>query len=192
MARDSVLRTSRLLLRRWRESDRGPFAEMNADPEVARFLPAPLSRPGSDAYADKIEDHWARFGHGLWVLELGGDAPFVGFVGLTRPAFEAPFSPCVEVSWRLAKPFWGKGYATEATREALRHGFQDLKLDEVVSFTVPGNEPSRRLMKRLGMTRAASEDFAHPLLPPDHPLCLHVLYRLGRKRWEMTRVQNAT
>ena len=174
------LRTERLLLRRWREEDLAPFADLNADPEVVEHLPAPLDRAASDALAARCEAGLAERGWGLWALEVttGPRTGFAGFTGLSVPRFEAPFTPCVEVGWRLARWAWGSGYATEAARRALRLGFGELGLAEVVSFTAWSNVRSQAVMRRLGMTRDEAGDFDHPALPPGHPLARHVLYRL--------------
>jgi RimJ/RimL family protein N-acetyltransferase len=172
------IRTERLILRRWRDTDLEPFARLNADPEVMAHLPALLDRAASDALAKRIREHFERHGFGLWAVEAPGVAPFLGFVGLSIPRFTAAFTPCVEVGWRLARGYWGKGYATEAARAALDVGFVNVGLDEIVSFTVPANGRSIAVMQRLGMTRDPADDFDHPSLPPDHPLRRHVLYRL--------------
>jgi len=177
-----VLETERLLLRRWRPSDRAPFAELNADTKVAEFLPGTLTREESDAFAARIEAHFERHGFGLWAVEIPGVASFAGVVGLSVPRFEAHFTPCVEIGWRLAAEHWGKGYATEGARAALDFGFDVLGLEEIVSFTVPGNLGSRRVMEKLGMTHDPEEDFDHPLLPKGHPLRRHVLYRVAQPR----------
>lgn len=177
------LATPRLVLREWRDEDRAPFAELNADPRVAEFLSKPLDRAESDALVDRIVERWASDGHGLWAVERGEDGRFIGFVGLASPSFEAPFTPCVEVGWRLAPAAWGNGYATEAAREALRFGFEELGLEEIVSFTVPGNVRSRAVMERIGLTRDPADDFLHPNMPDGHRLRQHVLYRLGRESW---------
>ncbi len=174
--------TDRLLLRRWRPSDREPFAALNADPRVMEFMPATLSRAASDALILRIEDHFARHGFGLWAAELRADSSFLGFIGLSVPAFDAHFTPCVEIGWRLAAAYWRQGLATEGAREAVRHAFESLGLPSLVSFTVPTNLPSRRVMEKLGMTHDASDDFDHPALPPGHPLRRHVLYRLLNRR----------
>ncbi|HET9124354.1 MAG TPA: GNAT family N-acetyltransferase [Solirubrobacteraceae bacterium] len=182
------LRTDRLLLRRWRAEDREPFAALNADPEVMRHFPAPLDRAHSDALAARAEAQITERGWGLWAVEVaeagGGapSAPFAGFIGLGIPSFEAHFTPVVEVGWRLARRFWGRGYATEGARAALAFAFDTLRLAEVVSFTAVGNERSRRVMERLGMTRDPEEDFDHPWLPGS-TIERHVLYRLGAERY---------
>jgi RimJ/RimL family protein N-acetyltransferase len=174
------LRTQRLLLRRWREADRAPFAAMNADPRVMEHFPKLLSREESDAMVARIEAHRAQYGFAQWAVEIPGVTSFAGFVGLSRPRFEASFTPCVEVGWRLAAEYWGCGYATEAARAALDFGFNRLGLVEVLSFTVPANLRSRRVMEKLGMTHDPADDFDHPLLAAGHPLRRHVLYRIRR------------
>ncbi len=173
-----MVRTERLVLRPWAEADRGPFAALNADPRVTEFLPGPLSAEQSDALAARLGAHVAEHGWGLWATEHQGR--FIGFVGLARPSFEAPFTPCVEVGWRLAFEAWGHGFATEAARAALAFGFGELGLDEIVSFTVPANARSIAVMERLGMRREPRDDFDHPRLPEGHRLRRHVLYRLPR------------
>lgn len=171
------LPTDRLLLRAWRASDREPFAAMNADPVVMEHFVAPLTRADSDALVDRIEAHFAEQGWGLWAVEVPGEADFIGFIGLAAPRFEAPFTPCVEVGWRLAKEAWGHGYAPEGARAALRFAFDELHLDEVLSFTAVGNAKSRRVMEKIGMERDPADDFDHPMVPVGHPIRRHVLYR---------------
>jgi RimJ/RimL family protein N-acetyltransferase len=175
------LRTERLLLRAWRDEDLAPFAALNADPEVRRHFPAALGRAESDGQAERIRAGFAAHGFGLWAVEVPGQAAFIGFVGLAVPNFEAHFTPCVEIGWRLARPHQGRGYATEGARAALDFGFTRLGLAEIVSFTVPANLSSRRVMEKLGMQ--LTDDFDHPLLPAGHPLQRHVLYRLSRSAW---------
>jgi ribosomal-protein-alanine N-acetyltransferase len=177
------LNTPRLRLRQWRASDLEPFATLSADPEVMQFMPACLSRAESAALVPRYEAEIARLGYGFWATELRVSGEFIGFVGLHRPSFQAHFTPCVEIGWRLGRASWGKGFATEAARECLRFGFETLGLTEVVSFTVPLNRRSRAVMERLGMRRAERDDFEHPLLPPGHRLRHHVLYRLQRGDW---------
>ena len=176
----SEIRTARLLLRRWRQSDLEPFAVMNADPRVSEFLPTPLDRPASDAFVTRIEAHFEKHGFGLWAVEISDTGSFAGYVGLQTPPFVARFTPCVEIGWRLAPETWGKGYATEGARAVLHHAFSNLGLEEILSWTVPANERSRRIMTKLGMTHDPADDFDHPLLPEGHPLRRHVLYRIRR------------
>ena len=175
-----VLRTERLLLREWRAADREPFAALNADPRVMEHMPALLPRAQSDALARRSEQHFAKHGFGPWAVEVPGVAPFIGFVGLVVPAFEAHFTPCVEIGWRLSSEHWGKGYATEAARASAHHAFAEVGLDQLVSFTTPHNLRSRAVMARIGMTHDEADDFDHPRLPPGHRLRRHVLYRLPR------------
>jgi RimJ/RimL family protein N-acetyltransferase len=174
------LHTERLLLRRWKPEDREPFAEMNGDPRVTEFLGGCLSREGSDIIADRIEAHFPKHGFGLFAAELRGVAPFIGYVGLAVPGFEASFQPCVEIGWRLAVPYWGQGLATEGARAVLDFAFDTVGLEEVLSFTVPANVRSRRVMEKLGLTHNPADDFDHPGLSEDHPLRRHVLYRIRR------------
>jgi RimJ/RimL family protein N-acetyltransferase len=172
------LRTERLLLRPWRPADREPFAALNADAEVMRHFPAPLTREQSDAFADRIEATFEQQGWGLWAVEVRDGGEFVGFTGLGRPSFDAHFMPAIEIGWRLARGAWGRGYATEAARAAAAFGFETLAADELVSFTAVANTRSRAVMERLGMTYDPADDFDHPSVPAGHELRRHVLYRL--------------
>ena len=173
-----MLETERLLLRRWQDSDREPFAAMNADPRVMEFLPGMLTREESDRLIDDIESHFDNRGFGLFATELKSDRTLIGFIGLHVASFQAHFTPCVEIGWRIAAPYWGKGLATEGSRDVIRFAFEWLRLESLVSFTVPENVASRRLMEKLGMTHDPAEDFDHPRLAPGHRLRRHVLYRL--------------
>lgn len=172
--------TERLRLRPWREADLAPFAAINADPVVMEHFPSVLERASSDAMAERIGGHFDRHGYGLWAVEVPDVAAFIGFIGLAIPRFTASFTPCVEVGWRLARRYWGLGYATEGARAAVAFGFAEAGLEEIVSFTVPANRRSLAVMERLGMTSEAREDFDHPVLPAGHPLRRHRLYRLRR------------
>ncbi len=173
------LRTERLLLRRWRPDDREPFAAMNADPVVMEHFVRPITRDESDDLVDRIEATFDRDGYGLWAVEVLDDGRFAGFVGLWPTPPELPFSPAVEVGWRLAPHAWGTGLATEGARAALADGFGRLGVDEVVSMTTVTNLRSQRVMQKLGMTRDPADDFAMPAIPEGHPLRDHVLYRLA-------------
>ena len=173
-----MLETDRLRLRTWQQGDREPFARLNADPRVMEFLPKYLTREESDAMVDRIEEHFRSKGFGLYAVELRSDERFIGYVGLHTPSFEAHFTPCVEIGWRLASDAWGKGFATEGAHAVVRYAFQEIGLKEIVSFTVPANQRSIRVMQKIGMTRDAADDFEHPNLPGGHPLRRHVLYRL--------------
>lgn len=178
----AILTTNRIILRPWRESDREPFARMNADPRVMEFFAMRLSREESDAMVDRIETHFREHGFGLWAAELLRDGAFVGFVGFDIPSYEAPYS--VEIGWRLAVEHWGQGLATEGAQAVVGYGFQTLRFPEIVATTVPANTRSRRVMEKLGMTHDSTNDFEHPCLPEGHLLRRHVLYRLRRSDWQ--------
>jgi RimJ/RimL family protein N-acetyltransferase len=174
------LRSERLLLRRWRTEDLEPFAALNADPLVMEHFPATLSSEESSAYIERQEASFDAHGYGFWAVEVVGEDLFAGFVGLQSVDDEMSFAPAVELGWRLARAFWGRGYATEAAAAASRFAFADLGLAELLAYTAAGNLRSRRVMERVGMTRDPYEDFSHPKLEPGHPLSAHVLYRLHR------------
>jgi len=148
-----------------------------------QFLPGLLSLTESDAMVDQIEAHFAQHGFGLWAAELRETGEFVGYVGLAVPRFEAAFTPCVEIGWRIASNYWERGFATEGARAMVNFAFDVLNLAELVSFTVPANVRSLRVMEKLGMTHDETEDFDHPLLEVGHPLRRHVLYRMKRAGW---------
>jgi RimJ/RimL family protein N-acetyltransferase len=156
-----------------------PFAALNADPKVMEHFPAVLSREESDMLAGRIEAHFTQHGFGLWAVEIPAVTPFAGYIGFSVPSFEARFTPCVEIGWRLAVQHWGRGFATEGARAVMGMGFQTLALREIVSFTTPGNFRSRRVMERIGMNYDPADDFDHPALPAGHPLRRHVLYRIA-------------
>ena len=166
-----ALRTHRLLLRGWRDEDVAAADGLSADPAVMEYL---VPRPG---WAARARTHWEERGFGQWILEIPGEASFIGVVGLSAVSYEAHFTPAVEIAWRLARAYWGRGYATEAAKAAVDYGFGELDLGEIVALTVPANQRSRRVMERLGMTRAPEDDFDHQRLP-EGPLKRHVLYRL--------------
>jgi RimJ/RimL family protein N-acetyltransferase len=174
---DSI-HTERLLMRRWRDADRGPFAAMNADPAVMRYLLAPLDRTASDSYLDRIEALLQRQGFGLWALEETASGRFLGFTGLNPMPPGVPGTGGMEVGWRLARHAWHQGFATEAARAALDVGFRGVGLAEIWSMTAVLNKPSEAVMRRLGMTLHGH--FDHPRIEPGHPLRPHVVYRLAR------------
>ena len=178
------LTTERLLLRRWTDADREPFAAPNADPRVMEHYPAPLTREQSDAFVDRIGAAFDQRAYGLWAVQRKDSGQLIGYVGLWPAEFDAPFTPAVEVGWRLAAEHWGLGYASEAARAAVADGFLRLDLDEIVSFTAVPNERSWRLMERIGMQRDEAGGFEHPNVEVGHPLRRHVLYRLTREHWE--------
>jgi RimJ/RimL family protein N-acetyltransferase len=180
MTQSPEIRTDRLCLRRWRPSDREAFAALNADPRVMEYFLSVLSREDSDMLAARIDSSFAQRGFGFWAVEIDGVVPFAGFVGLSIPRFEAPFTPCVEIGWRLAHAYWNQGYASEGARAALRFGFETVQLAEIVAFTVPANLRSRRVMEKIGMTRNPADDFDHPAISAGHPLRRHMLYRIAQ------------
>jgi RimJ/RimL family protein N-acetyltransferase len=173
--------THGLRLRQWRDSDREPFAALNADHKVMEHFASPLSRQASDASIDAWQSQLVDRGWSNWAAELRSSGEFVGFVCLTVPVRVLPFSPCVEIGWRLSREHWGKGYVTEAAREVLRTGFERISLDEIVSFTTILNGRSWAVMERIGMQR--QDDFDYPAFPDGHPLRRHCLYRLTRDQW---------
>jgi RimJ/RimL family protein N-acetyltransferase len=173
-----ALITDRLILRHWREEDREPFQAMNTDPRVMEFFPALLTPQETDAGIARIEQHFERHGFGLYAAELIATKTFIGFVGLSVPAFDAPFMPAVEIGWRLASDCWGTGLATEGARAVVQHAFETLAMRSLVSFTSTANLRSRRVMEKIGMVHDAAADFDHPRIPEGHPLRRHILYRL--------------
>ena len=178
-----MLRTKRLILRQWTEDDFLPFAALCSDAEVMEFFPNPLTQSESLEMASKIKDLIDSRGWGFWAVEVPGVSQFIGFVGLHKPKDNLPFSPCVEIGWRLAKEHWGYGYAREAAEECLRFAFNELNLDEVVSFTTTTNIRSQKVMQKIGMSNSG-ENFMHPNVEPSSPLCEHVLYKLSKRTWE--------
>ena len=177
--RFDTIRTDRLLMRRWRESDREPFAALNGDPDTLRFFPGTLDRAASDAFADHIESMFEWQGYGLWALEIAATGRFIGYTGLSPMPHGVPGGGGVEIQWRLARPAWHHGYATEAARAAAGVAFEGASLDEIWSMTAVLNEPSRAVMRRLGMIEVAR--FDHPRVPDGHPLQPHVTYHLARR-----------
>lgn len=182
-----LIKTPRLILRPWREQDLESFAALNADPRVMEYFPARLSRTESDQLAERIKNKMDEKGWGMWAVSVPGAAEFIGFIGLnsTDPvSFPAPFTPAIEVGWRIAFEYWGRGYATEGAKAALTYGFKTLNLNEIVSFTAVQNMRSRRVMEKIGMHHDPKDDFDHPKLPKEHKLNRHVLYRLKSHEWE--------
>jgi len=173
------LPTDRLVLRHWHAADRHPFAAMNADPEVMAHFPATLDRGTSDAWFERMNEGLDRDGYGLWAVARRDDDAWLGMTGLAAPTFDAPFTPCIEIGWRYPVSSWGQGYATEAARAVLEHGFKVLGLAEILSWTTVANRPSRAVMERLGMTHDPADDFEHPRIEMGHPLRPHVVYRLA-------------
>ncbi|MFD1697506.1 GNAT family N-acetyltransferase [Roseibium aestuarii] len=184
-----ILETERLILRPWKDADLDPLAAMSVDPEVMRYFFKTRSRDEARVMMDRAIAKTEADGICFCPVELKATGAFIGFTGLSRPAYDKPlpFDPCVEVGWSLMRSAWGQGYASEAARAWLGFGFETLGLEEIVSFTAASNVPSQRVMQRLGMVRRAEDDFAHPMVPEDHPLAPHVLYRLTRAAWQASR-----
>ena len=182
----TILKTKRLLLRPWREEDLEPFAHLNADARVMEYFPSILSREESVQMAHRMQAAIEKRGWGFWAVSVPGIAEFIGFIGLNKieSTYAVPFAPAVEIGWRLAFDYWGKGYATEGALACLKYGFEVLNLEEIVSFTAVQNQRSRRLMEKLGMHRDPKDDFENPKIPEGHPLRRHVLYRIRRKEWQ--------
>lgn len=181
IVRYDSLRTSRLLMRRWQDSDREPFAALNADQHTMRFFPRTLDRAASDAMIDRIEQRFESQGFGLWALEIVRTGQFIGFTGLNPMPDDVPGAGGMEVGWRLARPAWHHGYATEAARAALEVAFGGLEMAEIYSMTAVLNEPSQAVMRRLGLTEFAR--WSHPQIPEGSPLRPHVTYRLIGDRY---------
>lgn len=171
------LETSRLILRQWQASDLDAFAHLNADPEVMLYFPSTLSKQQSDLLAEKFQQFIASYGWGMWAVELKENHQFIGFVGLADQPEKFSFSPCVEIGWRIDQRYWNKGYATEAAQVCLTFAFEQLTLNQIVAFTVVSNQPSEKVMQRLGMHYVSS--FKHPALDEQDPLAEHVLYRIA-------------
>lgn len=186
MAREPRLETDRLILRRWRDSDLGPFAALNRDPEVMEYFTGTLTESETAEMIERIEAHFEERGFGLWALEEKASGDFFGFAGLSVPRFEAHFTPAVEVGWRFARSHWGKGYATEAARRAMDFGFTESELEEIVSFATPANVRSLAVMRRLGMSHDPSDDFDHPKMTEASGLRRHALYRMSARQWPGT------
>lgn len=174
------LETDRLRLRDWQAEDRKDFARMNADPVIMEFLPRVLSEKDSHHLADKFEKHFEKYGYGLFAVEEKESGEFMGFVGLNNVDFKAPFTPAVEIAWRLDYPFWGKGYGSEAARAVLDYAFTELELDKIVAFTVPDNDRSQAIIEKIGLQRVEGGEFYYPKLPKDHPAAYQILYALER------------
>ena len=183
------LQTNRLKLRQWKDSDLIAFAKLNADPEVMKYFPSTLEKNESDDLANKIKGLIAERGWGCWAVEEIKTKKFIGFVGLHKPTYDLPFTPCVEVGWRLAKEYWGNGYATEASNISLDFAFNKLNLDKIYSFTSVKNIKSRAVMERIGMVNI-NKNFSHPSLSKGHPLREHVLYQITQNEWEKTKKVN--
>jgi RimJ/RimL family protein N-acetyltransferase len=180
MGTNYVFESQRLRFRRWLDADKELFASMNANAEVMKFFPNRLTKEESDALIDRFENHHAEKGYGIWAVERKQDNSFIGFIGLLEVGFEVDFKGVTEIGWRLDKKFWKRGYAAEGAKACLTYAFNDLKLNEVYSFTSILNSPSETVMKRIGMTKV--KEFEHPKLEKDSPLKRHVLYKITKQQ----------
>ena len=181
------IKTERLLLRQWRQSDLQPYAKLNADPRVREFFPSLQTREQSDNSAQILSENIAKYGYGFWAVSILDTDEFIGFIGIQDVPFECHFTPAVEIGWRLAHEYWGKGYATEGAKAVLRYAFQELHIPEIVAFTSVHNRSSRNVMQKIGMHHDVKDDFDHPRVEDGHWLKRHVLYRLTQVEWENTR-----
>jgi 3-dehydroquinate dehydratase/shikimate dehydrogenase len=181
-----IIKTDRLILRNWKEEDAEPFAQLNADPRVMEYFPSTLSRKESDTLLKSGYAHIKKYGWGKWAVALIDTGEFIGRIGLEEVNFQAPFSPNIELGYRIAFEYWGKGYASEGAKAVLGYGFNHLNLNEIVAFTPAQNLRSQQVMQRIGMYRDSNEDFDHPKLAEDHPLKRHFLYRLNQQQWHLS------
>jgi 3-dehydroquinate dehydratase/shikimate dehydrogenase len=182
MSNSSLIKTERIILRPWEEKDLEPFAKMNADPRVMEYYPSVKSFEESADEYHRILEHFSKHGWGLWAVSLN-EIDFIGYIGLRFDNFQAHFTPAVEIGWRLAFDYWGKGYATEGALASLNYGFTTLHLNEIISFTSFLNTRSQGVMKKIGMHHNPADDFDHPKLPTEHRLQKHTLYRITRDEW---------
>lgn len=177
-----IFESSRLGFRMWKESDRELFAKMNANKEVMRYFPKTLDSKETDDFLNRVQEHFKENGYGLWAVELKDTKDFIGFIGLLTATFEADFTPCVEIGWRLDNKYWNKGYATEGAKACLEYGFNKLNLDTIYSFTAEINKPSENVMKKIGLKKIG--EFEHPRVEDRSPLKPHVLYKIDKKEYE--------
>lgn len=183
MSQGSMIQTERLVLRPWKEEDLVPFARLNADPRVMEFFPSVKTFKESSNEYEAILEHFKKHGYGWWAVSETNRSNFIGFIGLRYIDFPAVFTPAIEVAWRLAYEYWGKGYATEGAKASLQYGFEILNFSEIISFTSTINIRSQAVMERIGMHHNPKEDFDHPKLPDGHSLKRHVLYRINHSDW---------
>lgn len=182
MSKVIEIQTSRLLLRQWKQADYPHLAKLNADPIVMEYYPNTLTEAESSAMADKLHSLLLERSWGFWAVEIIETKQFIGFVGLHKPTYDLPVTPCIEVGWRLAKEYWGKGYATEAARAALKFAFEELHLSDVYSFTSVSNKKSWAVMERLGLQNTHT-NFEHPIIPEGNSLREHVLYKITMEQF---------
>lgn len=178
-----TLETKRLILRKCNiDNDLKEWSYIISDPKVMEYFPSLGDEKMAAQFIERANENMGKNGYGLFACELKETSEMIGFVGISIPSFEANFTPCVEISWRLSSDHWGKGLAVEAALACLNLGFETYHINEIVAFTAVNNLRSRRVMEKIGMKHDALNDFNHPNLPPDHPLSLHVLYRIRNPR----------
>ncbi|MEY2903152.1 MAG: hypothetical protein RLY89_2258 [Bacteroidota bacterium] len=180
MSKQVFIETNQLLLRQWKLEDLSAYATMNADPKVMEHFPATLSKEESWNHLQKMQAQIQEKGYGTFALELKKEGTLIGFTGLSIPNFDAEFTPCVEIGWRIASPYWRLGYAFEAAKACLNFAFNEIGLTEIFSFTATTNKPSENLMKKLGMQKCG--EFEHPKLPMGHSLRKHVIYSINKRK----------
>lgn len=171
-------KSKRLRFRRWIEEDRKSFSILNADEAVMEFFPELLTKEESDLFVDKIEDHFNKYGYGLWAVELIENSRFIGYIGFFNAEFESEFTPCIEIGWRLSKEYWNKGYATEGAKACLNYGFNLLHFESVHSFTAKINTKSINVMEKIGLEKQS--EFDHTKVDKNSNLKLHVLYKIDK------------
>ena len=179
----TIIETARLILRTWKNEDAHAYYHINQETKVTEFLLGPLTMEQVNNFIFAANNHQEKHGYTLWAVELKETGQLIGFIGLNYTDWKSPFTPAVEVGWRLGFQYWGKGYATEGAQAALDYGFKRCSLKEIVSFTVPANLRSIRVMEKIGLKRDVNGDFAHPKLPADHHLSHHILYRLKAREY---------
>lgn len=181
---DNTIKTDRLVLRPWRHSDLESLVALYADPKVMEFTLGVKDREESERDFIAISQHMEKHGFGFWAVFLINTGTFIGLIGLENVGFEAPFVPAVEIGWRLAYPYWGRGYATEGGLASLKYGFEVIQLEEIVAFTQVHNDRSRAVMERIGMCYNPLDDFDDIECPEKHPLRRNVLYRISKSQWQ--------
>ena len=179
ITKEYIFESDRLGFRMWEESDKEPFSKMNANGEVMKYFPKTLEPKESDKFVHRIEEHFNDNGYGLWVVEIKDSKEFIGTIGFLIASFEAEFTPCVEIGWRLDNKYWNKGYATEGAKACLEYGFNELNFNRVYSFTAVINKPSENVMKKIGLKKIG--EFSHPRVEEDSFLKPHVLYKIDKK-----------
>ena len=177
------IESNRLYFRQWKEEDKEFFFKLNSDPEVMKYFPQALSKNESDAFVEKVKFQINKRGWWFFAVEIKNTSEFIGFIGLSNTAFEAPFTPCTEIGWRFHRNFWKKGYATEGAKTVLDFAFRKIGKESIVSYTSKLNFPAIAVMKRIGMVEDPSYSFDHPKIPKGHPLRPHILYRLSKDQF---------